>query len=115
MTNDFFANLIETQAVGTGPMVLKELVKSDHVTFEKNPEYWRGDASLIHTDLEGQRDIEPAQFVRIYLLAGTQHTPGAIPRKFVKAGQQGWAIIMSSLKSLLETGQPIVIQVEQPR
>jgi hypothetical protein len=42
-------------------------------------EYWRGDASLIHTDLEGSRDREPADFVRIYLLASTQHTPGALP------------------------------------
>jgi len=43
------------------------------------PEYWRGDASLIHTDIEGTRDAEPAPFVRTYLFAGTQHTPGALP------------------------------------
>jgi hypothetical protein len=42
-------------------------------------EYWRGDASLIHTDIEGTRDVEPADFVRTYLFAGTQHTPGALP------------------------------------
>lgn len=42
-------------------------------------EYWRGDASLIHTDREGKHDIEPAGHVRVYLLAGTQHTPGALP------------------------------------
>ncbi len=42
-------------------------------------EYWRGDASLIHTDDSGTRDAEPAPFVRTYLFAGTQHTPGAIP------------------------------------
>lgn len=42
-------------------------------------EYWRGDASLIHTDNTGTRDVEPAPFVRTYLFAGTQHTPGAIP------------------------------------
>jgi hypothetical protein len=42
-------------------------------------EYWRGDASLIHTDTEGTRDVEPPPFVRIYALAGTQHTPGALP------------------------------------
>ncbi len=42
-------------------------------------EYWRGDASLIHTDAEGSRDAEPAQFVRTYLFAGTQHTPGPLP------------------------------------
>ena len=42
-------------------------------------EYWRGDASLIHTDSEGQRDVPPADFVRTFLFAGTQHTPGALP------------------------------------
>lgn len=42
-------------------------------------EYWRGDASLIHTDVEGTRDLEPPEFVRTYLLAGTQHTTGPIP------------------------------------
>ena len=42
-------------------------------------EYWRGDASLIHTDLEGRSDIEPPEFARAYLFAGTQHTPGALP------------------------------------
>jgi len=42
-------------------------------------EYWRGDASLIHTDREGRRDVEPADHVRVYLLSGTQHTPGALP------------------------------------
>jgi hypothetical protein len=42
-------------------------------------EYWRGDASLIHTDTEGAQDVEPPLFVRIYALAGTQHTPGALP------------------------------------
>jgi hypothetical protein len=42
-------------------------------------EYWRGDASLIHTDIEGRRDAAPADFVRTYLFAGTQHTPGALP------------------------------------
>ena len=42
-------------------------------------EYWRGDGSLIHTDLEGCRDIEPPEFARVYLFAGTQHSPGELP------------------------------------
>jgi alpha/beta hydrolase family protein len=42
-------------------------------------EYWRGDASLIHTDIEGRCDIEPPDFMRTYLFAGTQHTPGGLP------------------------------------
>jgi hypothetical protein len=43
------------------------------------PEYWRGDASLIHTDIEGRHDAEPAPFARTWLFAGTQHTPSTIP------------------------------------
>ncbi|MCC6533398.1 MAG: hypothetical protein IT531_12665 [Burkholderiales bacterium] len=42
-------------------------------------EYWRGDASLIHTDVDGACDVEPPPFVRIYAMAGTQHTPGTLP------------------------------------
>lgn len=49
------------------------------VATNTSAEYWRGDASLAHTDAEGGRDVEPPEFVRNYLFAGTQHTPGAIP------------------------------------
>jgi Alpha/beta hydrolase domain len=42
-------------------------------------EYWRGDASLVHTDAEGRRDVEPEPDTRVYLFAGSQHTPGALP------------------------------------
>lgn len=40
-------------------------------------EYWRGDGSLLHTDLAGERDVEPPAEARVYHLAGTQHTSGA--------------------------------------
>ena len=49
------------------------------IATNSSPEYWRGDASLVHTDIEGRRDAEPADFVRTYLFAGTQHTPGPLP------------------------------------
>ena len=42
-------------------------------------EYWRGDASLIHTDAEGTRDIPPAASSRLYHFAGTQHSAGTLP------------------------------------
>jgi hypothetical protein len=42
-------------------------------------EYWRGDCSLLHTDLAGERDIEPPDEVRVYHLAGAQHGPGVLP------------------------------------
>ena len=48
-------------------------------------EYWRGDASLLHTDLADTRDIEPPDEVRAYLFAGTQHGPGTLPLPHVNA------------------------------
>ena len=42
-------------------------------------EYWRGDASLVHTDVAGKVDVEAPANVRIYLHAGAQHTAGSIP------------------------------------
>jgi len=49
------------------------------VTINTSAEYWRGDGSLIHTDVDGKTDVEPAPGTRVYLFAGTQHTPGALP------------------------------------
>jgi peptide/nickel transport system substrate-binding protein len=37
---------IGTRAVGTGPMILKELAPAQHVTYERNPNYWEGDVLL---------------------------------------------------------------------
>lgn len=42
-------------------------------------EYWRGDASLSHTDVEGTQDLSPSASVRIYHFAGTQHASGTFP------------------------------------
>jgi len=41
-------------------------------------EYWRGDASLIHTNLAGN-DLTPPADVRVYHFAGAQHGPGTLP------------------------------------
>jgi uncharacterized protein YndB with AHSA1/START domain len=57
-------------------------------------------------------DIEQAG--EAVTLTMTQHTTSAIPRKYIQAGAQGWAIILSSLKSLLETGEPLVVQMARP-
>lgn len=50
-------------------------------------EYWGRAASLIHTDLAGERDVEPLENVRIFLFAGTQHGPAGFPPR-VTLGQQ---------------------------
>ena len=48
-------------------------------TTNSSAEYWRGDGSLIHTDVEARADVDAPADVRMYLFAGTQHTPGALP------------------------------------
>ncbi len=42
-------------------------------------EYWRGDASLSHTDVAGTHDVPPSASVRLYHYAGTQHASGTLP------------------------------------
>ncbi len=49
------------------------------VETNSSSEYWRSDCSLVHTDVEGRRDIEPPPEVRVYLFAGTQHGAGLLP------------------------------------
>ena len=42
-------------------------------------EYWAGHGALVHTDIEGQGDVEPPEAVRVYAFAGTQHALGGLP------------------------------------
>ncbi len=42
-------------------------------------EYWAGHCALMHVDLEGKRDLDLPDAVRVYLLAGTQHGLGSLP------------------------------------
>src|SRR6185295_14563182 len=48
-------------------------------TINTSAEYWRGDASLLHTDLADTRDVEPPVEVRTYLWSSTQHSHGSVP------------------------------------
>lgn len=40
---------------------------------ETSTEYWARAGSLLHTDVEGRRDIAPAPNVRLYFFTGAQH------------------------------------------
>ena len=42
-------------------------------------EYWGSAAALVHTSLDGKRDLELPDTTRVYLLAGGQHGPAAFP------------------------------------
>jgi len=51
------------------------------VAINTSAEYWRSDASLIHTDVASGRDVEPPTAVRVYHFAGTQHVISQIMPK----------------------------------
>jgi hypothetical protein len=66
-------------------------------------EYHRGDASLIHTDATGTRDVTPGPDVRVYLFAGTEHGPGVWPPSDVQpiaADVRGWNERSQHLRSV---------------
>lgn len=44
---------------------------------QTSTEYWARAASLLHTDVEGRRDLELDPGMRVYLIAGTQHLGGS--------------------------------------
>ncbi len=73
----------EDPVTGQRGALLHRLASRPHppriFTINTAAEYWRGDGSLVHTDVTGKQDVTPPPFVRQYLFAGTQHTPGAIP------------------------------------
>ena len=72
----------EPETEGTDGLLSRLIAKGNmpRVFFtNSSAEYWRGDASLIHTDVESTRDIEPSESVRIYHYAGTQHASGNFP------------------------------------
>ena len=73
---------IDTETEERGALLrrLRERGASLKVFFSNTAaEYWRGDASLIHTDPDGGEDADIGDNVRIYALAGAQHGHGDWP------------------------------------
>ena len=42
-------------------------------------EYWGGHGALVHTEINGERDMTPPESVRVYMLGGTQHAVDGLP------------------------------------
>lgn len=58
-------------------------------------------------------DIEPVGD-KVVRLTMTEAHPTPIPAHLLEGGRRGWPMILSGLKSLLETGKPLDIPVPQP-
>jgi len=68
-------------AAGAGSLLGRQRARGGMlkiVTVNTSAEYWNREASLIHTDVKGTRDVEPPEEVRVYHFAGTKHGPGSI-------------------------------------
>lgn len=57
--------------------------------------------------------IEPVGEGIVRLTMEEAH-PTPIPEELLEGGRQGWPMILSGLKTLLETGRPLPIPVPQP-
>jgi uncharacterized protein YndB with AHSA1/START domain len=58
-------------------------------------------------------EIEPAG-ENVVRLTMTEAHPTPIPAYLLEGGRRGWPMILSGLKSLLETGKPLAIHAPQP-
>ena len=71
-------------------------------------EYHRGDASLVHTDPDGARDVEHGPNVRVYAFAGTEHGLGVWPPTDTQpaaADPRGWTERAQHLRGVINYGR----------
>jgi uncharacterized protein YndB with AHSA1/START domain len=64
-------------------------------------------ACLVTYDIEQSGDAVK--------LTMTESHSWEVPEAILSGGRQGWPAILSSLKSLLETGKPLAIKMEPPK
>ena len=63
-------------------------------------EYWGRAAALIHTSVDGTRDVAPSDRERLYHIAGTQHFPSG-PRDFGDGTRSNSIDLLSYYRALL--------------
>ena len=71
-------------------------------------EYHRGDASLVHTDPDGARDVEHGPSVRVYHFAGTEHGLGVWPptdSQPAPADPHGWVDRSQHVRGVVNYGR----------
>jgi hypothetical protein len=71
-------------------------------------EYHRGDASLVHTDPDGARDLDHGPSVRVYHFAGTEHGTGIWPPTDTQpapADPHGWVERSQHVRGVVNYGR----------
>jgi hypothetical protein len=64
-------------------------------------EYWGRAASLIHTSIDGKKDMTPAPETRVYFIAGAQHGANAQPVKTVTQNRANPTDYRFAMRALL--------------
>ena len=73
---------------------------------------WHEDMRELPVCLVTYQLEEAGESVRLTL---TESFSWDVPEAMLAGGRSGWPAILSSLKSLLETGKPLVIKMEPPK
>jgi Alpha/beta hydrolase domain len=71
-------------------------------------EYHRGDASLVHTDPDGLRDVPPGPRTRVYHFTGTEHGLGIWPPSDttpIAADPAGWSERSQNVRGVINYGR----------
>jgi len=89
---------------GTCPKIIQTLSSS---------EYWQLRASLTTTDSYGTKDLMIPENVRIYLFAGTQHTPGIIADQ-ISGFSQNYNSYTPYLRALIIALEKWVVEGKDP-
>ncbi|MBY0505506.1 MAG: hypothetical protein K2X03_16455 [Bryobacteraceae bacterium] len=78
-------------------------------------EYWGSAGALVHTSLDGQRDLALPSTTRLYLLAGGQHGPAPFPPR-LGGGQNlpNWNDYRWALRALLRDLRDWVVDGKAP-
>jgi Alpha/beta hydrolase domain len=64
-------------------------------------EYWGRAASLIHTSVDGKKDVAPAPETRVYFIAGAQHGANAQPTRTVTQNRANPTDYRFAMRALL--------------
>jgi len=64
-------------------------------------EYWGRAASLIHTSIDGKKDVAPAPETRVYFIAGAQHGANAQPTRTVTQNRANPTDYRFAMRALL--------------
>lgn len=119
----FFGLDVEADLTPGGAFILRAPDGSDHITGKVlvcDPPHrltvtwnvnWPGLVEALGQTLVTYAIAQAGNAVRLTMIEAHERP---LPDDILEGGRQGWPAILSSLKSLLETGQPLAVKMAPP-